>query len=100
MNTVLETTNNGPPGLSFDPPNWSHRKQARQTAARDRPDDPGILFGILIRLILRIYLEEWRENTGISYGISWINLSTASTPVIVNIMAGWSRWSTDASAKR
>ena len=55
MNTVLETTNiYGPPGLSFDLPNLSHRKQARQTAARDRPDDPGILFGILI---LRIYLE-------------------------------------------
>ena len=50
MNTVLETTNNGPPGLSFDPPNLSqHRKQAGQTAAIDRPDDPGILFGILIR---------------------------------------------------
>ena len=50
MNTILETTNNGPPGLNFDPPNLSqHRKQARQTAAIDRPDDPGILFGILIR---------------------------------------------------
>lgn len=50
MNTILETTNNGPPGLSFDPPNLSqHRKQARQTAAIDRPDNPGILFGILIR---------------------------------------------------